>query len=692
MVEEIFVKHIAMKKLLFMMSVTLITAGCSNTKKQTNEEPFRYQSEQFADARILRYQVPGFDTLTLNQKKLIYFLSQAALCGRDIVYDQNYKHNLLVRKTLESVLENYKGDRNSDAFGKLLVYTKQVWFSNGIHHHYSTDKFLPEFTGEYFAEVIRSIDPSRLPLGEQQTVDSFLAEITPVIFDPAVGAKRVNLNDEEDLVLTSACNFYEGVTQKEVEDYYAVLKESDKIAGKDTSIAYGLNSRVVKEQGVVREQVWKEGGRYGQAIEKIIYWLEKAVPVAENPVQREELQKLISYYRTGDLKTWDEFNILWVKNVEPLVDYVNGFIEVYGDPLAMKATWESVVNFKNVEATRRTEIISQNAEYFERNSPIDDKYRKTEVKGVSAKVITVAQLGGDCDPTTPIGINLPNAQWIRAEHGSKSVTMENITYAYDQAALGNGFLEEFAFSQEEIDRSKKYGFLAGNLTTDMHECLGHASGKLAPGVSSEALKNYHSAIEESRADLFALYYIMDPAMIDLGLTDTEEVGKAEYDHYIRNGMMTQLVRIKPGKNIEQAHMRDRALICHWVFEKGKERNVIEKVIMDGKTYFKINDYTALRMLFGELLREVQRITSEGDFKAAKALVETYGVKVDQALHQEVLERYAKLNIAPYSGFINPVFSAEIKGDTISDITVSYPDDFTEQMMDYGKNFSFLPAR
>ncbi len=678
-------------RLLAIMSISTVIMSCVGGQEK-DEKDFKFLTEQFADAKILRYQVPGFEQLTLNQKKLIYFLSQAALCGRDITYDQNYKHNLLVRTTLEGIYNNFHGDTTSAEYKNFLVYLKRVWFSNGIHHHYSTDKFLPEFSKEYFASLVKAVKPENLPLVKNQTADQFLTEITPIMFDPAIAPKRVSQDAGKDLLQASAANFYEGVTQKEAEDYYSKLKAFDKKAGNDTLISYGLNSKVVKENGQVVEKTYRIGGLYSPSIEKIVYWLEKAMPYTETPEQKAALEKLITYYQTGDLKTWDEYNILWVKDLNSLVDVVNGFIEVYGDPLALKANWESVVNFKNVEATKRTEIISQNALYFETNSPTDPKFKKKEVKGVTAKVITVAQLGGECDPTTPIGINLPNANWIRKEFGSKSVTMDNITYAYDKAAEGNGFLEEFAYSKEEIDNYKKYGSLAGNLTTDLHECLGHGSGKLLPGIGADALKNYHSAIEESRADLFALYYISDPKMISLGLVPDANVSKAEYDNYIRNGMMTQLVRILPGKNIEQAHMRDRALISHWVYEKGKDKNIVEKVSRDGKTYFKINDYDGLRVLFGQLLKEIQRITSEGDYKAAKDMVENYGVKVDQSLHQEVLERYKKLNIAPYAGFINPIFTPEIQNDTISDITISYPDDFATQMLDYSKNFSFLPVR
>ncbi len=681
-------------RFLTIMSISAVFMSCTEgQKKEKNEnQDFKFLTEQFADAKILRYQVPGFEQLNLNQKKLIYYLSQAALCGRDITYDQNFKQNLLIRKTLEGIYAHYKGDKNTPEFKDFVIYLKRVWFSNGIHHHYSTDKFLPDFSREYFADLVKATESENLPLAHGQSVDQFLSEITPVIFDPAVAPKRVSQDAGKDLVIESAANFYEGVSQKEVEDYYSSLKVADQKAGKDTRISYGLNSKVIKENGKVVEKTYKIGGLYSTAIEKIVFWLEKALPFTETPEQKAAIEKLIAFYQSGDLKTWDEYNVLWVKDLNSLVDVVNGFIEVYGDPLALKANWESVVNFKNLEATKRTEIISQNALYFETNSPTDTKFKKKEVTGVSAKVITVAQLGGECHPTTPIGINLPNANWIRKEFGSKSVTMDNITYAYDKAAEGNGFMEEFAWTKEEIGNNQKYGTLAGNLTTDLHECLGHGSGKLLPGVSADALKNYHSAIEESRADLFALYYIMDPKLVSLGLIPDITVGKTEYDNYIRNGMMTQLVRIQPGKNIEQAHMRDRALIAHWVYEKGREKNIVEKVSRDGKTYFRINDYLALRDLFGQLLREIQRITSEGDYKAAKEIVERYGVNVDPVLHQEVLERYKKLNIAPYAGFINPVFSPVIENDTISDISIIYPDDFATQMLNYSREYSFLPVR
>ena len=664
----------------------------NNINRVTNTKAFKWITEQFADVKILRYKVPGFDTLSLKQKELIYYLSQATLSGRDITYDQNYKYNLLIRKTLEAIYTHYLGDRGSKDFKNFTVYLKRIWFSNGIHHHYSTDKFFPEFSKEYFASILRDMDPEQLPLKPEQTIVDFISEVTPIIFDPELASKRVNQNPEVDMIAGSASNFYEGVTQKEAEGFYDNLRKNAKKNGQDTLIAFGLNSKLVKENGKVVEKPYRVSGLYSMAIEKIIFWLSKAMNVAENPGQRTAISKLIDYYRTGDLKAWDEYNILWVKDQKSSIDFINGFIEVYGDPLAKKGTWEAMVNFKDEEATKRTETLSRNAQFFEDNSPVDPKYRKKEVKGVTAKVITAVQLGGDSDPTTPIGINLPNAQWIRKEYGSKSVTIDNITYAYDQATQGNGFLEEFAGSQEEIDLAKKYGYLSGNLTTDLHECLGHGSGQMMKGVVSESLKNYHSTIEEARADLFALYYLMDKKMMELGLVPSTDVAKAEYNSFIRNGLMTQLVRIHPGKDVEEAHMRDRSLIAHWVYEKGKAKNVIEKVQKDGKTFFRVNDYQELRSLFGQLLGEIQRITSEGDYPAAKELIEAYAVKVDPGLHKEVLDRYAKLNIAPYSGFINPVYTPVMDNDDIKDIKISYTEDFTTQMLRYSKNFSFLPAR
>ncbi len=680
-------------KILTMSLITIPFLAFTPDKRQNDQKDnFKWQTEQFGDARILRYKVPGFGSLTLKQKELVYYLGQAALAGRDITYDQNYKHNLLVRKTLEAIYTGYKGDRDKKDFTEFTVYLKKVWFCNGIHHHYSTDKFFPEFTKEYFTTLVKGIKKQTLPLIPGETVDQFIARVTPILFDPAVAPKRVNQDPNNDLVTYSSSNFYDGITQKEVEGFYAAQKADAKTNHKDTLIAFGLNSTLVKENGKIIEKTWKIGGMYSPAIEKIVFWLNKALPVAENPDQKSAIAKLIAFYKTGDLKTWDDYNVAWVKDVNSMTDFVNGFIEVYGDPMAIKGTWESVVNFKDLEATKRTIIISDNAQYFEDHSPIDPAFRKEKVKGVTAKVITVTQLGGECHPTTPIGINLPNAQWIRRDFGSKSVTMDNITYSYDQSSLGNGFLEEFAASPEEISHVKQFGYLAGNLMTDLHECLGHGSGILNPGVTGESLKNYHSTIEESRADLFALYYLMDQKMIDLGLIPSLDVAKAEYDSYIRNGMMTQLVRIKPGKNIEEAHMRDRALICNWVYEKGKSGKVIEEITKNGKTYFRINDYEGLRKLFGQLLKDIQRITSEGDYVSAKTMVEAYAVKVDPALHEQVLERYTKLNIAPYAGFINPVFTPVMKDGKISDVKITYPDDFAIQMLDYSKKYSYLPVK
>lgn len=667
------------------MAILSFSCNSERSEKENNPE-FDFFVEQFADLRILRYDVPGFNELTPKQKEFIYYLSEAALCGRDILYDQNGKYNLRVRRTLENIHTSYKGDRNSEEFKNFVVYLKRVWFSNGIYHHYSSDKLVPGFSREYFNTLVENSDKSKFPLGNGQTLEAFMAELTPVIFDPDVLPKKVSQDPEKDLVTNSAVNFYENVSQDEAEAFYNKMKDPND----ETPVEYGLNTKLVKENGNVKELTWKADGMYGAAIQKIIFWLEKAAPVAESPDQENLVRKLIEYYKSGDLNTWDEFNIIWAKSIEPRIDFVNGFIEVYEDPLGLKATWESVVNFKDVEATKRTEIISSNAQWFENNSPVDDRFKKKEVKGVSAKVITLAQLGGDCYPATPIGINLPNSDWIRKEYGSKSVTLENITYSYDQASLGSGFNEEFLSSEEEIELLKEYGFIAGNIHTDLHECLGHGSGQLLPGVSSDALKNYQSPLEETRADLFALYYIMDPKMVELGLIPNLDAAKAEYISYVRNGLMTQLTRIQPGKNIEQAHMRNRQLITKWCLEKGSEDNVIEKITLNGKTYFKINDFDKLRSLFGELLKEIQRIKSTGDYEAGKALVEKYGVKVDTELHKEVLERYEKLKLAPYTGFVNPVYKPVVNNGKITDITVSFEEDYNEQMIRYSKDYSFLP--
>ena len=568
-----------------------------------------------------------------------------------------------------------------------MIYTKRVWFSNGIYHHYSGDKFKPGFPEEYFRTLVANSDQKTFPIKEGQTINDLMNEIIPVIFDPEILPKRMNQDTSRDIVETSAVNFYDGVSQEEVEAYYNALKDP----ADSTPVSYGLNSRVVKEDGKVKEEVYSLNGLYGQAIEKIVYWLEKAATVAEDEPQKKSLEKLIVYYKTGDLKIWDEYNILWVKDLASRIDGINGFIEVYADPLGIKGTWEAMVNFKDIEATRRTEIISENAQWFEDNSPVDDKFKKKVVKGVSAKVITAAELGGDCYPATPVGINLPNANWIRKEYGSKSVTIDNITYAYYKSSIGNGFYEEFLYDDAEVELMNKYGYMTDNLHTDLHECLGHGSGQLLPGVSTDALKNYHSPLEEARADLFALYYLMDPKLIDLGLLPDKEAPKAAYIDYIQNGLMTQLRRIELGKDIEEAHMRNRQLISKWAYEHGNKQNVIEKVVKNGKTYFKINDFKALRHLFGELLKEVQRIKSEGDYEAGKLLVENYGVKIDYDLHKEVKERYAKLNLAPYSGFINPVYKDIEKNGDIVDVQISYPDNYAEQMLYYSDNYSFLPT-
>ncbi len=674
--------------ILAVMSISIISCNQAEQKNIALEEnDFQFLSEQFADIKIMRYQIPGFEELNIEQKKFIYYLGEAALAGRDIIFDQNFKYNLAVRRTLEEISKNFAGDRQTPEWTEFNIYLKRIWFSNGIHHHYSNDKFVPGFDREYFEMLVNNSPESAFPIPEAKDLAAFTAWMGDIIFDPAVASKKICSNPEMDLIANSACNYYEGVTQAEADAYY----EGIKIAGDETPISYGLNSKLIKENGVVKEDVYKLDGLYGAAIARIVYWLEKAATVAETESQAKALETLIEYYKTGDLRLWDKYNVMWVEDLVPDVDYVNGFIEVYGDPMGMKASWESVVNFKNIEATKRSTIISDNAQWFEDNSPTDSRFKKDEVKGVTAKVINVAQLGGDCYPSTPIGINLPNADWIRKDHGSKSVTMDNITYAYDMASLGNGFLEEFCASPEEIARIKEYGYMAGNIHTDLHECLGHGSGQLLPGTSSEALKNYSSALEESRADLFALYYMWSPKMQELGLLPNKEAAMAEYDGYLRNGLMTQLTRIQPGKNIEQAHMRNRQLISMWCYENGKDENVIEKISRDGKTYYRINDYDKLNVLLGELLAEVQRIKSEGDYEAGKALVENYAVKVDPILHAEVLERYAKLNLAPYGGFLNPTLVPVYDGENISDVKLEYPNDYSEQMMRYSKDYSYLPT-
>ena len=676
-----------MKKQLIACAAFALLTACSGSKTTTAEaDKFDYTVEQFADLQILRYRVPGFENLSLQQKELVYYLTEAALQGRDILFDQNGKYNLRIRRTLEAVYTGYKGDKNTPDFKAMEVYLKRVWFSNGIHHHYGSEKFVPGFAPEFFKEAMLSVDASTLPLAEGQTVEQLCDELFPVIFDPAVMPKRVNQAAGEDLVLTSACNYYDGVTQKEAEDFYNAMKDPKD----EMPVSYGLNSRLVKENGKIQEKIWKVGGLYGQAIDKIVYWLKKAEGVAENPEQKAVIAELIKFYETGDLKTFDEYAILWVKDLNSLVDFVNGFTESYGDPLGMKASWESLVNFKDMEATHRTEIISGNAQWFEDHSPVDKQFKKDEVKGVSAKVITAAILAGDLYPATAIGINLPNSNWIRSHHGSKSVTIGNITDAYNKAAHGNGFNEEFVYSDAELQLIDKYADLTGELHTDLHECLGHGSGKLLPGVDPDALKAYGSTIEEARADLFGLYYVADPKLVELGLTPNEDAYKAEYYTYLMNGLMTQLVRIEPGNNVEEAHMRNRQLIARWVFEKGAADKVVELVKKDGKTYVVVNDYEKLRELFGELLSEIQRIKSTGDYQGAHDLVENYAVKVDPALHAEVLERYKKLN--PYKGFVNPKYEAVVDAaGKITDVKVTYDEGYAEQMLRYSKDYSNLPS-
>ncbi len=669
-------------------ALSLLTACGGNPKTTAEAEKIDYTVEQFADLQILRYRVPGFEDLSLKQKELVYYLTEAALQGRDILFDQNGKYNLTIRRMLEAVYTGYKGDKNTPDFKAMEVYLKRVWFSNGIHHHYGSEKFVPGFTPEFFRQAVQSVDAATLPLAEGQTVEQLCEEVFPVIFDPTVMPKRVNQAAGEDLVLTSACNYYDGVTQQEAEDFYNALKNPQD----ETPVSYGLNSRLVKEDGKIQEKVWIVGGLYGQALEKIVYWLKKAEGVAETPEQKAVIAKLMEFYETGDLKTFDEYAILWVKDLNSRIDFVNGFTESYGDPLGMKASWESLVNFKDLEATQRTELISGNAQWFEDHSPVDGQFKKEKVKGVSAKVITAAILAGDLYPATAIGINLPNANWIRSHHGSKSVTIGNITDAYNKAAHGNGFNEEFVYSDAELQLIDKYADVTDELHTDLHECLGHGSGKLLPGVDPDALKAYGSTIEEARADLFGLYYVADPKLVELGLTPSADAYKAQYYTYLMNGLMTQLVRIEPGNNVEEAHMRNRQLIARWVYEKGAAEKVVELVKKDGKTYVVINDYEKVRDLFGRLLAEIQRIKSTGDYAGAHDLVEAYAVKVDPALHAEVLERYKKLNLAPYKGFVNPKYEVVTDADgTITDVTVTYDEGYAEQMLRYSKDYSTLPS-
>mgnify|MGYP006093960233 FL=1 len=673
------------KNLALFGAAALILTACGQTSVKTDEnnsdneeekmEKFEYLSEQFSDIKIIRYKIGGFDELTVQQKELVYYLYQVSLSGRDIIYDQNYKYNLVIRKALENVVSNYKGDKESEDWKNLMVYTKRVWFSNGIHHHYSTAKLKPECSKEFFNKVLAETNT---------TLENGIVEI---MFDNVSDMKRVNLDPEKDLIAGSANNFYgEGITQAEVEAFYAAkINKEDK-----EPISWGLNSTLVKDtDGNLVEQVWKVGGKYSASIEQMVFWLKKAATVAESEDQKKGFELLIKYYETGDLKIWDEYNILWAKTTGDVIDYINGFIEVYGDAMGYRATYESVIQIKDFEASARMKVLQDNVQWFEDNSSIAGEHKKEKVVGVTYKVINVAVESGDASPSTPIGVNLPNANWIRAKHGSKSVSLGNIVEAYSLAG-GKSMLKEFCYSDEEFERSEKYGKLASKLHTALHEVVGHASGKLNEGVGTpkETLKSYASTLEEGRADLVALYYLLDPKLIEYGLMESLDVGKAEYDSYIRNGLMAQLRRLDLGDEIEEAHMRNRQLVAGWVYEKGQAENIIEKKVKEGKTYFVINDYDKLQILFGDLLKEIQRIKSEGDYEAGMALVENYGVKVDPVIHQEVLDRSAKLNIPPYGGFINPKLVKVEKDGKIIDIKVEYPNDFTKQMMEYGKEYSF----
>lgn len=658
-----------MKKTLFIVGVcALALVSC---QKET-DKAFNYTVDKFYDLEILRYQVPGFDELTLQQKTLAYYLSEAALQGRDILFDQNGRYNLRIRRALEALYLNYKGDKQSDDFLLFEKYLKRVWFSNGIHHHYSEDKFLPEFTEAWYRQACAEAG---------LTVDETLI---PVIFDPTVMPKRTNQAAGQDLVLTSAGNYYEGVTQAEAEAYYAAHKDNSP-----EPKWIGLNSKLTKENGKVVEKTYKVGGMYSEALEKVVYYLQKALPFAENDQQRQVIEKLIEFNQTGDLQAFNEYCIAWVRDLDSRVDFVNGFTETYTDPLGITGTWESLVNFKDMEATKRTAIISENAQWFEDNSPTDPRFKKEEVKGVSAKVITAVILAGDCYPATPIGINLPNANWIRKEYGSKSVTIDNLMHAYNEAAKGNGFNEEFMVSDKIREAYNQYGAMCGDLHTDLHECVGHGSGKLLPGVSKDALKEHASTIEEARADLFGLYYMADPKLVELGLLPNEHAYESYYYQQMMNGLMTQLVRIEPGKDIEEAHMRNRQLIAMWVYKHAN--GAVEIIEREGKHYLQINDYAEVRRLYGELLKEIQRITSEGDYAAAKAMVEDYAVKVEPTLHSEILARYAKLNLAPYKGFVNPVYTPVFDAEgNITDVTLDYSEGYVEQHLRYSRDYSWLP--
>ena len=680
-----------MKKIAMLTSAIVLLVACSSKQKDSQTENqdtnFKYLVDEFADLRIMRFQIPDWDKLTLQQKEYLYYLGEAAKCGRDILWNQNFKYNLVVRQTLENILNSYSGDTSVVEYQQFLVYAKRVFFSNGIHHHYAEDKILPEFSTSYFQELLAKSNQSQFPIKEGQTMGDFGNFIQDIIFNPSNYKMRKSNDKSSDLLLASSTNFYDGVSRKEAEKFYNKMLDTNDA----TPISYGLNSRLVKKNGKLMEEVYKQDGLYGEAITKIIYWLEKAMNVAENEHQKKYTKLLIDYYKTGCLKTWDEYNIAWVQDSTSRVDYVNGFIETYGDPLGIKATWEAVVNFMDLEATKKTTIISENAKWFEDNSPIDPRFKKKEIKGISAKAIIVTTLGGDCFPSPPIGINLPNADWIRKDYGSKSVTITNLMEAYDKAAdeSPQSVSKEFIYSEEEMELSKKYKSIASLLHTDLHECLGHGSGQLLPGVSPNALIENSSSLEEARADLFALYYCADPKMIELGLIPTLDVAKAEYNSYIRDGLMTQFARIELGKDVNQAHMQARKLISAWAYENGKADNVIEKKIRDGKTYFVVNDHAKLRVLFGKLLAEIQRIKSEGDYAAGKNLIDTYAVKIDPELHKEVRERYQALNLKPYGGFINPEIIPVEENGKIIDYKLEYPTDFLQQHLKYGREYNFL---
>ena len=688
------IKGVPVKKLAAVAAVLLLAAcaqdkGPADTTVSENDiDEFHVQVDRFADIKILRYMVPGFEELSLQEKKLAYYLAQAALSGHDIIYDQNYEHNLRIRRLMAAVVSSYSGDRDSDDFTMLHNYAKRVWFANGIHHHYSNGKMLPEFSPDALAAMVSQSDAALLPLDDGQSVDELLTMLEAPIFDPNVAAKKVDLSPDVDQLVASATNYYANVTAEEAAAFYAEKFDADPVR----PVSWGLNSQLAKVDGEIVERVWKVGGMYGPALEKVVYWLEKASTVAENDLQKTWIDKLIKYYYSGDLRDYDEYNIAWVADSDSRIDTINGFTEVYNDPLGYRGSWEAVVSIRDLVATNRIATISDSVQWFEDNSPIMDEHKKDNVVGVSAKVITVVMEGGDASPSTPIGINLPNANWIRKEHGSKSVTIGNIMESYELSSAASGLIEEFAYNEDIVTRNKEHGGLAALLHTDLHEVIGHASGQINSevGTPKETLKSYSSTLEEARADLVAAYFIMDPKLIELGVMPTLDVGRTEYDSTIRNGLMTQLLRVEPGNDIEEAHMRNRQLIAGWVYEQGLEDNVIEKIVEDGKTYFVINDYDALRVLFGELLREIQRIKSEGDYEAGKALVETYGVKVDPAIHEEVLERVAPLNIAPYSGFIQPRLVAVEEDGEITDVKVEYPRNYTDQMVGFEKDYSYLP--